>query len=137
MNNEIAGMLLAGARAVVTGASRGIGEAVARSLVAAGAQVALLARNPAPLEGVARSLGNRAFGIPCDVRDSTAVLRAAAKITERFEGAPTILVNNAGVFPFAPLHELTVDDFAAAVDANLVAPFRFIRALLPAMQAAR
>lgn len=137
MNNEIAGMLLAGARAVVTGASRGVGEAVARSLVAAGAQVALIARNPAPLEGVARSLGDRAFGIPCDVRDSTAVLRAAAKITERFEGAPTILVNNAGVFPFAPLHELTVDDFAAAVDANLVAPFRFIRALLPAMQAAR
>ena len=68
MNNEIAGMLLAGARAVVTGASRGIGEEVARSLVAAGAQVELLASSPAALEGVARSLGNRAFGMPGDVR---------------------------------------------------------------------
>lgn len=137
MSEAIAGTLLTGARAVVTGASRGVGEAVARSLVAAGAQVALIARGPAALEGIARSLGNRAFGIPCDVRDSTAVQRAVAKITERFEGAPTILVNNAGVFPFAPLQELTIDEFAAAVDANLIAPFRFIRGLLPAMQAAR
>ena len=137
MSDANAGKLLTGARAVVTGASRGVGEAVARSLVAAGAQVALIARGRAALEGVARSLGDRAFAIPCDVRDSTAVQRATASIIERFGGAPTILVNNAGVFPFAPLQELTVDEFAAAVDANLVAPFRFIRALLPTMQAAR
>ena len=137
MSDALAGMLLAGARVVVTGASRGVGEAVARSLIAAGAQVALIARGPAALDALARALGDRAIAVPCDIRDSTAVERAVAVITARLEGAPTILVNNAGVFPFAPLQELTVDEFAAAVDANLIAPFRFIRALLPAMQAAR
>lgn len=131
-----AGTSLAGATAIVTGASRGIGKAVARSLATAGARVALVARHREPLERLAAELGGRAFAVPCDLRQSAAVDVAVKTINAKLGGPPRILVNDAGLFRVAPLHDLAVDDFEAMISVNLVASFRLIRAFLPAMRAA-
>ena len=131
------GAPLDGVTAVVTGASRGIGEAVARSLVGAGATVALVARGREALEKIAGVLGPRAFAVPCDLTDTDAVSGAVDAIAAKFGGAPRILVNNAGIFRVGAVGELAVDDFAAMLDLNLVAPFTFIRAFLPAMKKAK
>jgi NADP-dependent 3-hydroxy acid dehydrogenase YdfG len=122
---------------VVTGASRGIGEAVARSLTGAGATVALVARGRAALEMLAAALGSRAIAVPCDLTDAIAVNEAVGAITAKLGGAPQILVNNAGIFRVGAVQELTVEDFSAMLDLNLIAPFTFVRAFLPAMKAAK
>jgi NADP-dependent 3-hydroxy acid dehydrogenase YdfG len=132
-----AGAPLDGATAVVTGASRGIGEAVARSLVGAGATVALVARGREALEKIVAALGPHAFAVPCDLTNTGAVSGAVDAIAAKFNGAPRILVNNAGIFRVGAVGELAVDDFAAMLDLNLVAPFTFIRAFLPAMKKAK
>ena len=123
--------------AVVTGASRGIGEAVARSLVGAGATVALVARGREVLEKIAAALGPRAFAVPCDLTDAKSVSGAVDAVTTKFRGAPRILVNNAGIFRVAAVDKLAVEDFEAMLELNLVAPFRFVRAFLPAMRTAK
>jgi len=89
---------LDGRRAVVTGASRGIGFAIARAFVRAGADVAVIARDPNALETAAadlRASGRRVVAEPCDVTDAADVERAAAAIAQAFGGID-ILVNNAG-----------------------------------------
>jgi NADP-dependent 3-hydroxy acid dehydrogenase YdfG len=131
------GAPLAGATAVVTGASRGIGAAIARSLAGAGADVALVARGRAALEVLAADLGPRTFAVPCDLGDARAVAGAVESITARIGAAPGILVNNAGIFRVAAVQDLAVDDLEAMLDLNLVAPFRFVRAFLPAMKASK
>jgi NADP-dependent 3-hydroxy acid dehydrogenase YdfG len=126
----MAALPLAGRRAVVTGASRGIGLAIATALARAGASLTLVARDKPTLERLAAKLDGRA--LPCDVGDAAAVERTIAAIT-REGAAPDILVNNAGVFQPAPVDATTPQALSAALEVNLVAPFRFIRALLPAM----
>jgi NADP-dependent 3-hydroxy acid dehydrogenase YdfG len=127
---------LAGTRAVVTGASRGVGESIARALAGAGATGARVARGKEALDRIAGSLGRHGVSVPCDLSDPAEVAAAVAALPVRLDGAPTLLVNCAGVFPFARMHELTDAQLSEAVAANLIAPFRFIRALLPAMRAA-
>ncbi|HEY0970980.1 MAG TPA: SDR family NAD(P)-dependent oxidoreductase, partial [Gemmatimonadales bacterium] len=78
-------------------------------------------------------LGARAWPLPCDVADAEAVERAAAALSERWPDGADALVSNAGVFTLAPVHETSPADFRRALDVNLVAPFLFVRALLPAM----
>ena len=126
----MAALPLAGRRAVVTGASRGIGLAIATALADAGASLTLIARDKRTLERLASKLDARA--LPCDVGDAAAVERAIAAIDREGE-APDILVNNAGVFQPAPVDATTPHALTDALEVNLVAPFRFIRALLPAM----
>jgi NADP-dependent 3-hydroxy acid dehydrogenase YdfG len=130
---------LAGRTALVTGASRGIGAAAARRLAAEGARVALLARSGDALAALAAELAAAGapapLPVPCDLRDAAATARAADAVAAAFAGPPDVLVNNAGAFAVAPAHETSADDFAALVDANLVAPFRLARAFLPAMRA--
>lgn len=121
--------------AVVTGASRGIGRAIAQALAAKGWRIALLARSSGPLHEAAAALGRDALPLPCDVRDERTVRRVADRIVDDFGGAPDVLVNSAGIFAIAPVHTTEPEAFEHAIDANLVAPFRLIRAFLPAMLA--
>jgi NADP-dependent 3-hydroxy acid dehydrogenase YdfG len=125
---------LTGLGAVVTGASRGIGLAIARSLHAAGAQVVMIARTSAPLRAEAGALGPRAVPIASDLADAEALPRAVTAIVSALGQAPDVLVNNAGAFALSPIEKLDPAVFAASVDINLVAPFRLIHAFLPAMK---
>lgn len=120
--------------AVVTGASRGIGLAVARALAADGVRVLMLARGEAALNRAADAIGRRATPLVCDVSDPRAIDEMIDVAHEEFGDAPDAVVNNAGIFRLSPVHETTVDDFTAALDVNLVAPFRLLRAFLPAMR---
>jgi len=86
---------LTGRVALVTGASQGIGEAIARDLYREGAQVALIARTQAKLDQIVRELGDRAFAIVADVLDAVS-LSVAIEVAEKRLGAIDIVVNNAG-----------------------------------------
>jgi len=121
---------LFGRTAVVTGASRGIGLAVAEELQAAGAHVVRVARSLTDAEAERRT------DLRGDVTDPAAVARVAQRVLDA-RGAPDVLVNAAGVFLVAPLAETSPEAFGAQLAGNLVAPFLLLRAFLPAMAARR
>lgn len=125
---------LAGQIALVSGASRGIGLEIARSLSDAGMRVAMLARSEAQLRARAAEIG--ALGVPlvCDVTNPDAVRRLAEHVTTLFGGPPDAIVNNAGVFSLANVERTDPLDFKAAIDVNLIAPFLLTRAFLGAMR---
>jgi NADP-dependent 3-hydroxy acid dehydrogenase YdfG len=125
---------LAGRTAVVTGGSRGIGRATAARLAEAGARVALLARGTTALEEAARAIGHDSVAIPCDVTQRDSLTRVAARIVDQLGGAPDVLVNAAGAFRLARVEDTTPAQFAALVEANLVAPFVVTRTFLPQMR---
>ncbi len=119
-------MSLAGKTAVVTGASRGIGRAVAAALAGAGARVAGCARNP--------DAGSDLFR--CDVGRADDVARFADDVLGRL-GPPDVLVNNAGLVARLRLEEMPVETWDAVVDSNLKGTFLVTRAFLGAMRARR
>lgn len=125
---------LTGRGAVVSGASRGIGLAIARRLAAAGARVAMLARGADALAARAAELGGAALPVPCDVTDVEAVARAMKVTALAFGGPPDILVNNAGIFQPRPLAELTPAAFDDVLRVNLTAAFTLIHAVLGDMR---
>jgi 3-oxoacyl-[acyl-carrier protein] reductase len=121
--------------AVVTGASRGIGQAVAMQLAVRGLDVALLARGMSGLEatGMAiEALGRRSLILSCDVSKPGDVERAASVALHAF-GAPRVVVNNAGGIRRSPISEMTESDWDTVVDVNLKGVFLVTRAFLPAM----
>ena len=115
---------LSGRVALITGASRGIGAAVARRFSEAGAAVALTSRSGDDL-GL-----DDAIGLRCDVRDREQVERAVADTVERF-GRLDVLVNNAGVGTYASFLELPLDDLEEMIDVNLKGTLYATRAALP------
>lgn len=121
--------------ALVTGASRGIGFAIARALLDAGVRVAVISRSADALRDIEQASRNRATVIACDVTDANAVAAAAERTQREFGGAPDILVNNAGAFELAPVDRIDPAIFTATLATNLVAPFLFVRSLLPGMRA--
>jgi NADP-dependent 3-hydroxy acid dehydrogenase YdfG len=125
---------LAGRTAVVTGASRGIGAAIARLLARDGARVALVARSERTLELLAAELGGGAVATACDLRLPGAAEVVQAALDDLGVDSPDILVNNAGAFLIAPAHETSVDVFRETLEINLTAPFAFVRAFLPEMR---
>lgn len=123
--------------ALVTGASRGIGLAVAKALAATGWRVGLVARGRQALEDAARAVGGGAWPMACDVSDERALRSLVDRTGESFGGAPDVLVNSAGVFALAPAHVADAADFERALEVNLVGPFRLARAFLPSMRERR
>ena len=115
---------LEGKAAFVTGASRGIGAAVARSLSAEGVSVGLASRSGDDL-GLERSIG-----LACDVRDPAEVNAAVAATVERF-GRLDILVANAGVGAYGPFLELSPEHLDEMIDVNLKGTIYSVRAALP------
>jgi NAD(P)-dependent dehydrogenase (short-subunit alcohol dehydrogenase family) len=126
------GRPLVGQVAVVTGASRGIGRAIALALAGAGADVALWARDPARLAAVAdevRALGVRAAACVCDVSDSTQVAAAAREV--RHALAPvSVVVNNAGAVLRKPTREIDDAEWRRILAVNLDGTFFVTRAFL-------
>ena len=130
--------VLAGETAIVTGAGRGFGRAIAERLASEGAAVGVIARNAAQLEetvAAIREKGGRATAVVADVTEPADVDRAVSQI-EADLGLPTIFINNAGVpGPFGPIHELDMDEWWAAQHVHIRAPMLFLRRLLPGMVA--
>lgn len=117
---------------LVTGASRGIGAAIARALAADGHRVACAARAAAPLEAFAASIGGLA--VPFDVTDRTALAPALARV-EAALGPVEVLVSNAGISGSAPFAKVADADWDATIEVNLSAGFRLARAVVPGMVA--
>lgn len=127
---------LSGQTAFVTGSTRGIGLAIARSLHHAGAGVALHGRDRARAQRVAAELGERAVGVAGDVADA-AEIEAAVAAAEAALGPITVLVNNAGLTRDNLLIRLSEEDWDAVVDANLKGAFLTMRTLARGMMKRR
>ena len=125
---------LAGALALVTGASRGIGLAIAQALAGAGARVVMLARSRQLLHDVAAAIGPHAVPMACDLARAEDVERVLGDLASRF-GTPDILVSNAGAFTLAPMGSTPMREVEALLAVNLLAPYRMANALVPAMKA--
>jgi len=134
-NRITANRLLEGKVALVTGASRGIGKAIARTLGQMGAMVSLCARNTQKLQSACHELeadGAKVLGVPADVSrhgDVTSLVQT----TERSLGPIEILVNNAGIGHFAPIQESSEENWDATLDTNLKAVFLLTKAVAPGM----
>lgn len=140
MNTVASGKPLAGQIAVITGAGRGIGAAIARSLAGLGATAILCGRTAAALESIAKAIAancGSSEAIPCDVTDLASVEAMAKRVAKSF-GRVDILVNNAGIGGFGgPLHQLPPDDWDRILNTNLRGVYYVIRAFAPLMIRAR
>lgn len=129
---------LAGRAAVVTGASRGLGKAVAVALAGAGARVALVSRNPELLQGVAAEIaeaGGSATPFPADITDEDQVRGIERDVVAAF-GRVDILVNNAGINLRKPVQEFTLAEWRSVMDTNVTAAFLMCRSFIPHMTGA-
>jgi 3-oxoacyl-[acyl-carrier protein] reductase len=121
--------------AVVTGAGRGIGRAIAVELAKRGCDIALLGRTIESLGDAAEAVvaaGRLAVAVPCDVSDAVAVETAASRVYADL-GVPNIVVANAGVVHRAPVHTMSEDEWDEIIDVNLKGTFLITRAFLTRM----
>ena len=126
-------MCFEGYGVVITGASRGIGEAAAKVFAKAGAKVALLARSETELARIATEIGPSAFPIPCDIADYSKVSQAM-EIARDALGQIDVLISNAGkISPMAPLAQTNPSDWADTIDVNLKGVYYGVRCVLPEM----
>ncbi len=127
---------LTGKTAIITGASKGLGKAMALSFAEAGAKIALVSRNKEQLEAVAaevRKFGTEAEVFVADVTNEEQVKQLDARIAERF-GKVQILVNNAGINIRKPVTDFTLDEWRSVLDTNLTSVFLMCRAFVPRMK---
>lgn len=123
-------MQLRGKRVLITGASRGIGESLARGFADAGASVALVARSQVPLEALATELGGTAH--VADLSDSTQVAGLIQRV-EDAGGPIDILVNNAGIESTAGFTDAPADELCRVTQVNYLAPAELCRQVIPLM----
>ena len=130
-------MDLAGKTAIVTGGTKGIGRAIAQSLIDAGANVSISARNGSEVKTAVEELnesgGGRAAGFVCDVRDEAQVKSYFAQTVETFGGVD-ILVNNAGIGMFEAVETMSGDDFRAVIETNVCGVFYCCHEAIPLMK---
>jgi len=127
---------LYGKSALVTGASGGIGGAIAKTLHQAGATVALSGTRVEPLEALAAELGDRAHVLPCNLGDAASVTALPKQASDAM-GSLDILVNNAGITRDNLFMRMSEDEWAQVLDVNLTATFRLCKASLRGMMKAR
>ncbi|MEJ2002614.1 MAG: SDR family oxidoreductase [Maritimibacter sp.] len=127
-------MSMTGKTVVITGASRGIGEASARIFALAGANVVLLARSGGEIGHIAREIGDSALAITCDVASWSQVKAAMDQAAARFGGID-VLINNAGVIePISMLRDSDPAEWSKAFDINLKGVYHGMRAVVPMMR---
>ncbi|HXB25145.1 MAG TPA: glucose 1-dehydrogenase [Gemmatimonadaceae bacterium] len=126
----------AGRVAIITGAARGLGRAVAVRLIERGASVALNVRDAERAEAVARDLGPQALAVPGDIAAPGIPDAIASQTLDRF-GRIDILVNNAALATSTRFGDLSADEWRLALEVNVTAPFLLTKAVLPAMKAQR
>jgi NAD(P)-dependent dehydrogenase (short-subunit alcohol dehydrogenase family) len=124
-------MKLEGKKAFITGASRGIGRAIALAFAREGAHVALGSRDLAALETLAKEIGN-ARAVRCDVSDPASIARARDEV-----GGVQILVNNAGIARSVKVLAMDDEHWLSHLEVNLTGAFRVTRAFLPPMAEAK
>lgn len=128
---------LTGLTAIVTGATSGIGEAIARVLAASGAEVVVAGRDKARADRVVDAItafGGRAHAVQADLAGPPETVRAFAEAAEAaLGGRVDVLVNNAGIYPVGPTEALADDDLDALLHTNIRAPHLLVAALAPAM----
>jgi len=127
---------LTGRIAVITGGSRGLGEAMAKSLAEAGAHIALVARDIQRLEQVRDAIagnGGTAAVFTADVTQEKDVAALAAAVQERFP-RPQILINSAGINIRKNLVDFSLEEFRSVIDASLTSTFLMCRAFVPGMK---
>ncbi|MFC6252985.1 SDR family oxidoreductase [Pseudophaeobacter arcticus] len=128
---------LSGRTALITGASRGIGEATARHFASLGANVVLAARSTDTVATIADDIGANALGLTCDVSDWGQASNTVERATEAFGGVD-ILVNNAGLIdPIARIEDADPFAWGKVVDVNVKGAFHMLRAVLPGMISGR
>lgn len=119
-------------RALVVGASRGIGRAVAERFVREGSAVALAARSTDDLSELAATLDGDVISVECDLTDPESVERAVGRTVDRFEGIDVVF-NSAGILNRQPLVDAEYEDLVDVVDTNLLGAMRLSKAALPAL----
>ena len=127
---------LTGKTALITGASGGIGGAIATALHGAGATVALSGTRVEPLEALAAELGERAFVLPCNLSDPDAVDALPKQAVEAM-GSVDILVNNAGITRDQIFMRMSDEEWQSVIDVNLTATMRLCRGVMRPMMKAR
>ena len=132
-------MDLQGKTAIVTGGSKGIGYAIARSLADGGANVVICARNEEEIDEAARALDargiGRVVGVACDMRSHEQVQRLVGRAAEEF-GSVDVLINNAGVGRFAAVGDLPVEHWEQVIETNLNGVFYACHEALPHLKRA-
>jgi 3-oxoacyl-[acyl-carrier protein] reductase len=127
---------LTGKTALVTGASGGIGSAIAKALHGAGATVAISGTRVEPLEALAAELGERVHVLPCNLSDAAAV-EALPKQAAEAMGSVDILVNNAGITKDNLFMRMSDEEWASVLDVNLTATMRLCKGVVRGMMKAR
>ena len=123
-------MKLSGKVALITGGSRGIGFAIAKTLSENGASVVITSKNSEKLN-IAKSKISNSFGITCDIKKTNEVKNVVDETIKKF-GRLDILVNNAGIFPkIKLLHEIEEEEWSEVIDVNLTGQFRFTKEAIP------
>jgi NAD(P)-dependent dehydrogenase (short-subunit alcohol dehydrogenase family) len=122
--------------ALITGGTSGIGRAAANQLAKLGIHVIVVGRNAERGERTIqeiRAAGGKADFVSSDLRDASSVRKVARRAVELAKGNVDILINNAGIFPFGPTHEMTEEVFDSVYSLNVKAPYFLVAELAPLM----